>query len=66
MSCEEYKKIKEHFDNISNEEFRQNLNECGYYRIKPASEYGFVLIPLWESPSREERITHDLSTNRTI
>lgn len=34
MNSKEYRKIKEHFDNISNEEFRQNLIDCGYYKIE--------------------------------
>jgi hypothetical protein len=39
MNNKEYKKIKEHFDNISDEEFRQNIAHCGYYR----SNYGKIV-----------------------
>ena len=42
-SEERIQKIKEHFANISMEEFEKNLEECGINEINSASEKGMSL-----------------------
>ena len=41
---ERIEKMKKHFNNISIEEFEQNLKEYGINEIKPAKESGWRLI----------------------
>lgn len=40
------KEIEEHFANITPEEFEQNLIKAGLGRIKPASESGWMMMPV--------------------
>jgi len=36
--------IREHFDNISIEEFEQNLQRAGIEAIRPAAEFGYEMV----------------------
>jgi hypothetical protein len=38
------KDIEEHFENLSLEEFEDNMFKAGAYKIKAAKEYGFSLF----------------------
>jgi hypothetical protein len=39
-------RIKKHFNNVTTEEFEENIKDCGYGKIKSASNSGFKLKPI--------------------
>ena len=42
---EQLQLIREHFANISIEDFERNLQRAGIEVIRPASDYGYYLVP---------------------